>query len=214
MSIASIIKKQGLALKPLNAGSIETTSQLSAYIYEEKVLEKYIKAHPKNSDKDEIALKIALIDFTNNTEICKQKKDNVLEKIVNAISGCKDFDLWLEKGEPKTVELIASATTKNNFSFATKYCAYHSFHLYDDDFSIYDSIVAELLPFYAAECGINIKQSNIETYRQEKNYKAYNELIGEILRLKGLENIKQVRRKFDIFLWSWGKEIAEKNAKK
>ncbi len=210
MSIASIIKKQNLALKPLNVGSIETTSQLSAYIYEEKLLESYIKAHPKNSDKDEIALKVALIDFTNNTEICKQKKDNALEKIAGAISECKDFDEFLKNGNPEAVEIIANATTKNNFSFASKYCAYHSFHLYDDDFSIYDGIVAELLPFYAKECAEKITSSKIDAYRQEKNYKAYNELIGRILSSKGLEKVEKIRRKFDIFLWSWGKEILER----
>lgn len=70
--------------------------------------------------------------------------------------------------------------------------------------------MAELLPFYAKECAEKITSSKIDAYRQEKNYKAYNELIGRILSSKGLEKVEKIRRKFDIFLWSWGKEILER----
>ena len=65
--------------------------------------------------------------------------------VTERIMSIENIDERLSKGDPALVHEIAKVNlsndkTRNNYSFATKYCAYHQPHLYP----IYDSIVAQV----------------------------------------------------------------------
>lgn len=114
-----------------------------------------------------------------------------------------------EKENYKLIEILAEKTVpedskyhgRKNFSFATKFCHYACFYLFEgqqeqDNFSIYDSIVAEHLPDYAKHFKTELKKG------YNLNYKAYITSIDAI-RAKGKELIS--RNGFDHLLWYFHK---------
>lgn len=115
-----------------------------------------------------------------------------------------------EKENYKLIEILTEKTVpedskyhgRKNFSFATKFCHYACFYLFEgqleqDNFSIYDSIVAKHLPDYAKHFNIEIKKGY-----NNLNYKAYITTIDAI-RAKGKEQIS--RNGFDHLLWYFHK---------
>lgn len=114
-----------------------------------------------------------------------------------------------EKENYKLIEILTEKTVpeeskyygRRNFSFATKFCHYACFYLFEgqqeqDNFSIYDSIVVKNLPDYAKYFKTELK----EDYKS--NYKVYITTIDAI-RAKGKELIS--RNGFDHLLWYFHK---------
>ena len=64
----------------------------SNYGNEFKIIETVLKKYPNNTDKSIIALKIALIDITNFTNINRYKSMITLNELVDVIYNIKDFD--------------------------------------------------------------------------------------------------------------------------
>ncbi len=168
------------------------------YGKELKIIEEVLKKIPKNDDLLSIALKISVIDLTNSTQLSRFKSKVSLYDLAQIIRDSKDFDERLKKGDSKLVEEIAGASPVNLFSFASKYCHYHSVFVYGkDDFSIYDNVVKESLPHY-----FDIKESQIENWRKNKDYKAFNDFIAKSLdSIPELKDLPQRRTQFDHFLW-------------
>lgn len=168
------------------------------YGEEFKIIEKVIKDYPYNNDRTIIALKIALIDITNSTNINKYKSFITLNELVNVIYNIKDFDKKLSEGKHDLIEKIAKSNGKINlFSFATKYCCYHNTIFYKrDDYSIYDSVLKEHLPEYVE----NLSKNRVEQWRINKDYESYHNCITEILERNKI-TLKNKRRKFDRYIW-------------
>ncbi len=157
-----------------------------------------LKRFPRNTDRAIVALKVALIDITNNTRLGLHKRDLSLCDIVDKILSIKDFDERVKNGDPEIVNEIAKANGKVNlFSFASKYCCYHNKNLYgNDDYSIYDTILKNNLSKYFND----ITKSQIEKWRKNFDYKSYNDYIGNKLDELGIHCAFR-RRKFDHFIW-------------
>ena len=174
-----------------------------------RLLSYIINTKKLNTDLIDINDKIVIIDALNSTNLQTQK--SAVENIANIIKKCANFDALLKNGDKKAVEIIALANKNEriNFSFATKYCAYHSYYLYDDKFSIYDNIVSEILPHYATPFKIKITSAKLDEMRKKCDYRAFDEIIKEVLDGYGLRKEQQIRRKFDHFLWWQGKKINE-----
>lgn len=115
-----------------------------------------------------------------------------------------------EKENYKLIEILTEKTVpedskyhgRKNFSFATKFCHYACFYLFEglqeqDNFSIYDSIVAKHLPEYAKHFKTELKKGY-----NNLNYKAYITTIDAI-RAKGKDLIS--RNGFDHLLWYYHK---------
>lgn len=115
-----------------------------------------------------------------------------------------------EKENYKLIEILTEKTEpedsrhngRKNFSFATKFCHYACFYLFEglreqDNFSIYDSIVAKHLLDYAKYFNTEIKKGY-----KSNNYKAYITIIDDIL-AKAEEKIS--RNGFDHLLWYFHK---------
>lgn len=221
MTIKQFINKNQNALIELKNGETKENLAKIDKIYKEveksliygasaRLLSDIINTKKLNTDLIDINDKIVIIDALNSTNLQTQK--SAVENIAKAIQSNKNFDDLLKSGDSKAVEIIALANKNEriNFSFATKYCAYHSYYLYDDKFSIYDNIVSEILPHYTTSFEMKISSTKLDEMRKKCDYKAFNEIIKEILAGYGLSKEYQIRRKFDYFLWWQGKNIKEK----
>lgn len=171
------------------------------YGKENKIINDVFNQFKKNVDINVIAMKIAVIDITNSTQLSMYKSTMSLYDLAKIILEIKDFDKRVAEGDPELVNEIAKESKRigkvNLFSFATKYCCYHNVEIYDrDDYSIYDSILRDNLSLYIQ----GIKKSVIDKCRKEFDYRIYNDLIGALLDANNI-NIVFKRRKLDHYIW-------------
>ena len=167
-------------------------------------LEHYLGTHTSNNDHDTVIHKILLIDYTNSTNLrlYRQKGTSVFSLADQIVSHARELDQMIQSGAPEAVRLIAGFGTVNLFSFATKYCCYHNTLCYGrDDYSIYDNIVADVIPGY-----LDVKRFYISRCRVEQNYLEYKRIIDTLITVHGLQSVPQIRRKMDHFLWFSNRE--------
>lgn len=112
------------------------------------------------------------------------------------------------KDDYKLIKIISEKTSKGrkNFSFATKFCHYMCFYLFEgeeeqDNFSIYDEVLANAIPKYCKRFKINR-----DDLQFKENYKKYIEVIDEI-RNKAYEEYGYLvsRNGFDHLIWYFHK---------
>ncbi len=168
-----------------------------SYGNEEKIIHDVLNSFPENDDINVIAMKIAVIDVTNSTQLSRYKNKISLYELANIILNIDNFDERVKNGDPELVNIISKSNGKINlFSFASKYCTYHNNEIYEkDDYSIFDSVVRRMLPKYS-----NISFSQIEKWRKIHDYKSFNDSITKLLDDNNI-HIKFRKRKFDHFLW-------------
>ena len=174
---------------------------------------------PKDLEKLKEAIKI--IDKENSTHIYV---NNWLDEIVSSLYeyGIEKLGKNIESGNKEIVNAISKVGEKNHFSFATKLCAYFNRYCFNkDDYSIYDSILENILPYYAfvylgKELWNKNKNSNVRKFYYN-NYESYNNLIGEIIESAKIINDNQdlTRKDFDNILWYYykGRDDRQKKAK-
>ena len=163
-----------LRSKDLHEGHNDVLSD-DKYGKEYRLIEDVLKKYPNNKTIEDVACKIAVIDFTNSTNLRLYKnKINLytLAKIITSI----DFDARVAKGDVSLVSDIIQKCHVKLYSFASKYCCYHNTFLYNrDDYSIYDSVVKKHLPEYATE------KLPASKWRRNFNYETFNQYIGDLL---------------------------------
>lgn len=167
-------------------------------------LRHYLSSNHANNDRDIVIHKILLIDYTNSTNLRMygKKGTSVFFLADRIIENGTQIDQMIQEGNPDAVKIIAGFGTVNLFSFATKYCCYHNTICYKrDDYSIYDSIVARMIPYY-----LNIRPSIISNCRVKQDYHNYKRIIDTLIVGYGLQCIPNIRRKIDHFLWFQDKE--------
>jgi hypothetical protein len=170
----------------------------SNYGKEGLIIHDVLNAFPLHNDLNTIAMKIAVIDVTNSTHLSQYKSKLSLYDLAKLILEIPNFDKRLEKGDPELVNIIArNIGAVNMFSFASKYCTYHNVEVYGrDDYSIFDGIVKNTLPYYIPGLTIN----RIDKWRVNYDYESFNECVGKLLDENNI-HIPFRRRKFDHFLW-------------
>ena len=171
------------------------------YGKEYRLIEDVLKKYPNNKTIEDVACKIAVIDFTNSTNL-RQNKINLytLAKIITNIN----FDAKVAEGDVSLVSDIISKCPVKLYSFASKYCCYHNTFLYNrDDYSIYDSVVKKHLPEYATE------KLPASKWRKNFNYETFNQYIGDLLDEYGITAATepQRRRLFDHYVWYKNRKI-------
>ncbi len=165
--------------------------------------------------KDEKYFKILIaglihnIDRTNSTHLnARTKKEdepqgrkNIYKKIIRKLKSKNIESLKSElrdieniKNKSKDEELLIGTIAKKddsyendkfNLSFATKFCHYLSYYLFDNKeeknmYAIYDSVIAETLPLYIEKYDIDIKE-DIEKLK-EKRYPKNKQSIKNFLK--------------------------------
>ena len=154
-----------------------------------KLLSPFIMANnlQPNQDYKEIFNKIVhSINKTNKTRMSDLEMDEIvthLQIIQNElIKRLYNRDFCL------ICEIVNSTPKRKNYSFATKFCHYMCYWLFEnkkqqDNYSIYDKVVATILGRYAAQCNI-FKTSDIqykfEDFNSYKQYATYSEVIDKI----------------------------------
>ena len=163
------------------------------YGKEYQLIEDVLKKYPNNKTIEDVACKIAVIDFTNSTNLHFFNLYTLAEIITNI-----NFDAKVAEGDVSLVSDIISKCPVKLYSFASKYCCYHNTFLYNrDDYSIYDSVVKKHLPEYATE------KLPASKWRKNFNYKTFNQYIGDLLDEYGITAATepQRRRLFDHYVW-------------
>lgn len=163
---------------------------------EKKIIHDVLNRFKYNTDLNEIAIKIAVVDLTSSTHLSQHKEKISLYELANHILHIPNFDKRVEDGDINLVREIAECNGKVNlFSFATKYCTYHNFEIYNKDcYSIYDGIVKEMLPYYSEK----VTKYQIDKWRKTYDYEAFHKCIGDLLKDIHMD---YPRRMFDYFLW-------------
>lgn len=157
---------------------------------------------------------IRAVDRDNSTHLNADGVgiEQTVEKVLSILH-TRLYDL-LRNPEKNNYELIRilSAPTKikaddtkhksrENYSFATKFSHYACFYLFEgekeqDNFSIYDYVVASALPFYASYYGIPYNRDAM------KNYTQYIRMVDSVIYASGA---KISRNGFDHLLWYYFK---------
>lgn len=183
-------------------------------------LRNYINGDHKdiNRYKKIIFNAVCAVDRDNSTHL---NADGVgRDEITNRICSLSLEDLtdYLQRPHGtkyKLFETIAQKThptdkkykPRTNKSFASKFCHYACFYLFEgqneqDNYSIYDSILKNALPYYAEYYKIKITKKDLEDYAK------YSEIIEKILEMSG-NNIS--KNGFDHLLWYYFKGRNIKN---
>ena len=163
-----------------------------------RLIESVIRRFPENTDAELVAMKIALIDMTNSTNLSRHRQKINVRELADLIVAIPDFDIRLSQGDLSLVPIIARCNGQINlFSFASKYCTYHNVDAYArDDYAIFDSVVKENLPRYVP----GLHEATLEKWRLTYDYKAYRRCIDDLLDANDI-HIPFKRRKLDHFLW-------------
>lgn len=104
---------------------------------------------------DDALAVVKSIDRINSTHLASEGPDGGgrgISLTAEAIASMPDLANRLRAGDDTLVSEIALAGGKNNFSFATKFCAYTCVFANDiqsDNYCIYDRVLAEVLPYYS-----------------------------------------------------------------
>ncbi len=117
--------------------ALESYRKMESYRIQEWLLIQLISEYPTHENKSAVETKVKLLNLFYSTGI--QAVNLMAENILSI----KNIDDRLEKGDYKLVPQIAklkvgTGEIRFNYSFATKYCAYHQ----PTKFPIYDSVVA------------------------------------------------------------------------
>ena len=101
-----------------------------------------------------------------------------------------------------------SISNRYVISFASKFCTYMSRYMFNDDkFSIYDGIMASILPYYYYKYSDDKEKIIINNKKMKKNgYQWYSSLIDKvILGATNIEKYKISRKDLDHLLWYYYK---------
>lgn len=163
------------------------------------LIDSVLKRFPQNDDPEIVAMKMALIDMTNSTNLSRHRQSIVITELAQVVVNISKFDQRLQQGDPSLVVELAKCNGRINlFSFASKYCTYHSVDVYShDDYVIYDQVVKKALPLYVP----GLRESTVEQWRQTYQYDCYLRCIDNLLDENDI-HIPFRRRKLDHYLWS------------
>lgn len=159
----------------------------------ENALSKLFQQYPKNTALDEVLIKVATLNDIYRTSIWATYY--VAEHIVEL-----NIDPLIAAGMPEIVNPIAliriGNKPRNNYSFATKYCAWHNPTAYP----IYDGYVGQILLAYS-------KKDQFDSFYQYElwDYPRFKRIVENF---RSFYNLTPFGFKdLDKFLWLEGKDL-------
>jgi hypothetical protein len=182
--------------------------KMESYRIQEDLLQRLVKKYPDHKNKAAVETKVKLLNLFYSTGI--QATNKMSENILSI----RDIDKRLSKGDKSLIPEIATLSfddkKRYNYSFATKYCAYHQ----PEKFPIYDSIVAMtfisffekgLLPKYKC-CSLKSKVEDTDTYTKAefkeklKGYDFFVDVYDYFMKLYDLKGYFTYRE-IDSYIW-------------
>lgn len=141
--------------------------------------------------------------------IKKYTKKRFFELLKNAD---RNFELYLELAKITTYSIEKNKKHRKNPSFASKFCHYACFYLFEnelkDNYSIYDRILREILPYYAKRYKIEINKEDLNKIKNNEidGYPVYCKIVDNIIDNADAENSEKISRNgFDHLLWYYHK---------
>ena len=176
------------------------------YGAEARIISDCFNKFPKNDDDNVIAMKIALIDMTNSTNLNKHLSKVYLTKLIEKIRN-NDFDKRVARGDITLISELARNEI-NLFSFFSKYCLYHNYYVYKrDDFVIFDGVMQNHAGKFISRYeykgrvyGSSQIKNCIDKMRSTYDYEGYLKFIDTILENNNIQSSGR-HRKFDWFVW-------------
>ena len=187
--------------KKYGGSSAYWMTQLKKYLIDHRVDGKYsyvdiIKGAVESVDRENSTHLNA--DKCGRQEIIKRLYEFNKERLLECLKNPDDMDLFNE------ISKITSASkgARKNVSFASKFCHYACFYIYEDteyqdNYSIYDSILKKVLPMY-------LEYYKVNHYRKRdlEDYCKYRKAVDEIRKASK----KEISRNgFDHLLWYYHK---------
>ena len=181
--------------------------KLTGYQLQEDTLRFILKKYPDHSIPEAVETKVKTLNLYYSTNI------HAVGNMAKHILSIANIDKRLDKGEASLVNDIArlrsaKGGTRNNYSFATKYCAYHRPTL----FPIYDKIVSDIflslfrngkLNGYSYTNRQKTKKSGHYTLKafsnNLKNYSFYKTVYDQFITQYDLSSFSY--RQVDSYLW-------------
>lgn len=202
---AQKLQVKGISLRKDAESVLQAYQNMKSYRIQENLLMSLLKEYPDHRVKDAVEVKVKLLNLFYSTGI--QATNAMAANIVNI----KNIDTRLAEGDISLINEIATLKLKDitryNYSFATKYCAYHQPKLYP----IYDSIVADtlvsffekgLLPKYELTPRKSKKPNAFTKGEFAQNLKQYNffvEVYRYFMERFDLQNLTY--RQVDSYIW-------------
>lgn len=189
---------------------LEKKKKLPAYDVQESVLKHLIEEYPDHKIYEAVSTKAKLLNLFYSTGI------QAIDTMVSNIMRIENIDnLLVEKtAVPQLVHEIAKLKLSNNkerdnYSFATKYCALHQ----PNKYPIYDSVVAAVLvylmksgklPPYQYKTKQKDKSTDFymtqgEFEKKMHDYEAYVQIYNSFMQAYGLTKLSY--REVDWYLW-------------
>jgi hypothetical protein len=160
----------------------------------ERTSEKLLRLYPNNTAIEDVLPKVVVLNHQYSTGIL------ATEQVATHIVSQK-IDPLLREGRPEVVSQIAvvhllpSDKTRNNYSFASKYCAWHNACAYP----IYDGFVEQMLWGY-------MKQDCFSRFHKQdlREYNKFKQIVDKFRTYYGLaaHSLKDI----DKFLWRAGQK--------
>lgn len=191
---------------------LKLRKRLKIYELHEEILQKFTKKHQNHDIYEEVEIKVKLLNMFYSTGI------QAIDSMVKNIMSIKDIDIVLKKPKycKELVDAIADLKLKddkkrNNYSFATKYCALHQ----PEKYPIYDSIVAaiftklmktdQLPPFKLKRKTSDISSETYMTQGEFENrlrdYDFFVKVYDTFMKDYGLKKCRFNYREVDWYLW-------------
>lgn len=181
------------------AGCLTELAENPRIVAQERTVALVFSQWPRNECLEEVWAKAAVLNSLYSTNIYELQP--VAEHIIKA-----GIDDRLRSGDLRVVEEIAVTTyssgkTRNNLSFASKYCSWHQPEL----FQIYDQFVVDSLCAYQSlESFADFRRDDLRSYaRFVEVFEAFREHYQLTM---------FTRKQLDQFLWSQGKRAATPNS--
>lgn len=187
-SIEKVRKLKKIVTFTITANDVNRASEMvksnPVYGTEGEALARIIRRFPRNTSIDDVIIKLALIDVTHSTQIFKHKQKATIVQLAQNIVNIENIDNRLKKGDLDLVNEIASSTSVNFLSIASKYCACHNQFLYQrDDYFKYDGVVSNQIQY------------------KVRDYLEYCARLDKIIDENNLRGISGIRQKFDHYFW-------------
>lgn len=165
----------------------------------EKSMKELRACFPKNRQLSHVLLKVITLDNLYSTRV-KTIHQEFLAKRIASIG----IDRLIDRGSPDAVDRISKCDgLPNHYSFASKYCCWHSPTVYP----IYDGNVDECLWTYR-----NQGQITLDNFRR-KDLRTYSKFVAIVESFRDGNGLRRFTlREIDKFLWRVGDRLL--NAKK
>ncbi len=159
----------------------------------EAALRQLLTAFPENGRIEDVFLKAVAINSIYSTNIfaIQDAARHIHELKIDDALGAADLSLVHD-----IAQMTIAGKPKNNYSFATKYCAWHRLDIYP----IYDSLIDEQLWRYR-------QQDSFATFRRDelRDYPRFVEIVHAFSEFYGLSACSV--REIDKFLWVQAKKL-------